>query len=136
MSESTERLDRIEAILLEASQLVASNARAIQANAETITESNRQRELLAQDLMKGIHQIAEEGDRRQGEINRQLQTFIDEGKADRAEAQRQWTAFTEESERQRTVFTEAFQQLLGQLVAKLNSIGDRIEEIWDRLNAA
>lgn len=136
MSESSERLDRIEAILLNASQVAASNARAIQANAEAITESNKQRELLAQDLMQGIHQIAEEGDRRRDETNRQLQAFIDEGKAYRAQSQRELAAFTEESERQRTVFTEAFQQLLGQLVAKLNSIGDRIEQIWERLNAA
>ena len=136
MSESSERLDRIEAILLNASQVAASNARAIQANAEAITESNKQRELLAQDLMQGIHQIAEEGDRRRDETNRQLQAFIDEGKAYRAQSQRELAAFTEESERQRTVFTEAFQQLLSQLVAKLNSIGDRIEQIWERLNAA
>ena len=69
-------------------------------------------------LTTAIQQYVEHNENERTETNRMLQSFIDEGKADRAENQRQ-----------RTAFTEAFQQLLSQLVGRIN-------EIWDRLNAA
>ena len=69
-------------------------------------------------LTNVVQQYIEHNENERTETNRMLQSFIDEGKADRAESQRQ-----------RTAFTEAFQQLLSQLVSRLN-------QIWERINAA
>lgn len=133
---SEDRLSRIEQLLIQTAEIAAENTRALQLQRTINADYDRQSQERMDNLMEVVQQSAQHQDQVNDELSRSVQLLIDEGKADRAEAQRQRTAFTNESEHQRTAFTESFQQLLGQLVAKLNSIGDRIEEIWDRLNAA
>jgi len=76
-------------------------------------------------LTNVVGQYIEHNETERRETNAMLQSFIDDGKADRAESQRQRA----QNEREHQAFREQFQQLLGQLVARIN-------EIWQRLNAA
>lgn len=140
---SEDRLDRIESSIEELVKAVAitnDSVKSLRAEAsETSTlvkETNKSVQQLRADISKGFEDakdytdssfgaIVQAMDERDIEIRSEqaktetmLQTLIDEGKADRAEAQRQ-----------RSAFTEAFQQLVGQLVSRIN-------EIWERLDAA
>ena len=135
-AESEARLSRIEQIQEATANQQAQLTRALQMQRTINADYDRQSQERMDDLRSVLQRSATIQDERSADLDRQLQILIDEGKADRAEAQRQRTAFTEESERQRTVFTETAQSLLTQLVGRLNQIAERIEQIWNRINAA
>ena len=69
-------------------------------------------------LTTAVSNYIEHNENERRETNVMLQSFIDEGKADRAESQRF-----------RLAFTEAMQSMVAQLVSRIN-------EIWERINAA
>lgn len=96
----TDRLDRIE----------QSIAELVEAQKKTDSQIN--------GLIKVLMSFGEKVEADHTQTNQQVQALIDTANSDRAEAQRQ-----------RTAFTEAFQQLLQQLVTRLN-------QIWERINAA
>lgn len=125
MSETNDRLDRIEQLLIQTAEIAAENTRSIQMQRTINAEYDRQSQSRMDNLMEVVQQSAEYQDRRNTELDQLMQTFIDEGKADRAEAQRQ-----------RAAFTETIQSLVAQLVGRMNQIAERIEQIWERLNAA
>lgn len=117
-AESDARLSRTEQIQEATANQLSQLTRDIQILRATNSEYDRQSRERMDNLMDVVQQSATFQDERSTELDRQLQILIDEGKSDRAESQRQ-----------RTAFTEAFQQLLSQLVSRLN-------QIWERINAA
>lgn len=118
MSEANNRLDRIERLLIQTAEIAAENTRALQLQRTVNADYDRQSQERMDNLMEVVQQSATHQDQVNDELSQSIQLLIDEGKADRAEAQRQ-----------RNAFTEAFQQLLSQLVGRIN-------EIWERLNVA
>ena len=96
----SERLDRIEQSISEL----------VEAQKKTDTQIN--------GLIKVMMGFAAKVEADHEQTNQQVQALIDTANADRAEAQRQ-----------RNAFTEAFQQLLSQLVTRIN-------QMWEKLNAA
>ena len=125
VAESNARLSRIEQIQEATANQLAQLTRDIQILRATNAEYDRQSRDRMDNLMDVVQQSATFQDERSSDLDRQLQILIDEGKADRAEAQRQ-----------RTAFTETVQSLLAQLVSRLNQLTERIEQIWERINAA
>ena len=125
MSEANNRLDRIEQLLIQTAEIAAENTRALQLQRTINAEYDQQSRERMDNLMEVVQQSATHQDQVNDELSQSVQLLIDEGKADRAEAQRQ-----------RTVFTETVQSLLAQLVGRLNQIAERIEQIWNRINAA
>ena len=125
VAESNARLSRIEQIQEATANQLSQLTRDIQILRVTNAEYDRQSRDRMDNLMDVVQQSATFQDERSSDLDRQLQILIDEGKADRAEAQRQ-----------RTAFTETVQSLLAQLVSRLNQLTERIEQIWERINAA
>lgn len=125
MSETNDRLARIEQLLIQTAEIAAENTRSIQMQRTINAEYDRQSKERMDNLMDVVQQSAEYQDKRNADLDQLMQTFIDEGKADRAEAQRQ-----------RSVFTETIQSLVAQLVGRMNQIAERIEQIWSKINAA
>lgn len=124
-AESSARLSRIEEIQEATANQLSQLTRDIQILRATNAEYDRQSRDRMDNLMDVVQQSATFQDERSADLDRQLQILIDEGKADRAEAQRQ-----------RTAFTETVQSLLAQLMSRLNQLTERIEQIWERINAA
>ncbi|NEZ68406.1 hypothetical protein D0962_37790 [Leptolyngbyaceae cyanobacterium CCMR0082] len=124
-TESDARLSRIERTQEATANQLSQLTREIQILRATNAEYDRQSRDRMDNLMDVVQQSATFQDERSAELDRQLQILIDEGKADRAEAQRHST----ENEREHQAFREQFQQLLSQLVSRIN-------EIWEKLNAA
>ena len=124
-AESDARLSRTEQIQEATANQLSQLTRDIQILRATNSEYDRQSRDRMDNLMDVVQQSATFQDERSADLDRQLQILIDEGKADRAESQRQ-----------RDVFTETVQSLLAQLVGRFNEIAERIEQIWERLNAA
>lgn len=125
VAESNARLSRIEQIQEATANQLSQLTRDVQILRATNAEYDRQSRERMDNLMDVVQQSATFQDERSADLDRQLQILIDEGKADRAEAQRQ-----------RTAFTETVQSLLAQLMSRLNQLTERIEQIWERINAA
>ena len=147
-----DRLDRIEAILAETARqqqintaalaetraLVESNAKAIEANSQSIStlrsdirtgfaETRAEIRGNVDDLVSMIGSLAIEREQTEAivrETSQQVQNLIDDGKADRAEAQRQ----REANAKDHAAFQENFQSLL-------LSFNQEIQKIWQRLSA-
>ena len=140
---SEDRLTRIESNVERLVEAVTITNQSVQSLRSEVAETSQSVRSLRSEIAQGFQEsrnyadssfgaIVQVMDERDTEVRAEqaktetlLQTLIDDGKADRAEAQRQRT----ENEREHQAFREQFQQLLGQLVARFN-------EIWERLNAS
>lgn len=115
--------------LVQTSEQVQQTSASVATLRQEITEGFRQGREANTALLANVVQAMDQRDaevrEQQAITERKLQELISASEEDRIEA-----------ERQRTAFSEAFQQMLGQISARLNTIADRIEQIWNRINAA
>ncbi|NEP56698.1 MAG: hypothetical protein F6K31_06690 [Symploca sp. SIO2G7] len=131
--------DSVKSLRTEVSETSAT----VKEVAQTATETNKSVQQLRADMAKVLEDstgytdssfgaIVQAMDERDVEVRAEqrktetmLQNLIDDSKLDRAEAQRQ-----------RTAFTESIQSLVSQISGRLNQIAESIERLWERINAA
>ena len=96
MTSSSDRLDRIEAIVESNARAIAANAAAIAEMRQALVEADNRLRANIEDVTSMIASLAQAQDERVQETDRQLQILIDEGRANRREQNEQ----TQETDRQ------------------------------------
>lgn len=108
---SAERLDRSEANLDRIEKITESNARAIEAWEARITEGDQRGQTqLEASIADTVAMIADLG-RQQGDTDERFQVFLAEASADRAE----WRAAREANSTEHRAFTQNIQVLLAEI---------------------
>ena len=106
-------------------QTSASVATLGQEIAEIFRRGREANTALMTNIVEAMDQRDSEVREQQAITERKLQELIAASEEDRAEA-----------ERQRTAFTETVQSLVSQISGRLNEIAKSIERLWERINAA
>ena len=96
MTSSSDRLDRIEAIVESNARAIAANATAIAEMRQAMAEADDRLRTNMEDVTSMIVSLAQEQDERVQETDRQLQILIDEGQVSR----RQQDERVQETDRQ------------------------------------
>lgn len=126
---STERLDRIEAGLDRTERITESNARAIEAWGERITEGDQRTQTqLEASIADTVAMIADMGQQQQeatqraeqhkAEADQRFEVFLAEARADRAEmraAREQWQLEAQANATEHRAFTQNIQVLLAEI---------------------